>query len=282
MADLGRKALDLPEELSSDIIQKTQDQSAVMQLARAIALPGNGVAIPVITGDATAKWVEETAKKPVSNPTVTKRIMKPYKLAVIETFSDEFIRDLPALYQALVARIPLSLAKVFDSTVFGAVTAPGENFDQLSKCTAQDIKTDTYKGLVAADADIAAHDGITNGFVLSPQGKSILLTAVDGNKRPLFINSAADGAIPQILSAPTYQSKGAYVSGTPNVVGFAGDWTQAMYGMVNGLQVSMTNQATVGDINLFEQNMTAIRAEMEVGFIADTTVFNKLTDGAAT
>ena len=30
-------------------------------------------------------------------------------------------------------------------------------------------------------------------------------------------------------------------------------------------------------INLFQQNMFAVRAEIEVGFRCDTTVFNKLT-----
>lgn len=281
MSDINRSAINLPPEVSGEILQKTQEQSAVMQLARAITLPGQGVSIPVITGDPTAEWVEETAKKPVSNPTVSKKTMTPYKLAVIETFSMEFTRDAATLYDALIGRLPLSLAKVFDSTVFGGTTKPGDNFDQLSTCTAQSIKTDAYKGLVAADADIADHDGITNGYVLSPKGRAVLLSAVDGQGRPLFINSVAEGAIPQILSAPTYSSKGAYVAGTPNTLGFAGDWTQAIYGVVNGMQISISDQATVNDINLWQQNMVAIRAEMEIGFRADTTVFNKLTDAAS-
>lgn len=281
MPDINRSAINLPPEVSGEILQKTQEQSAVMQLARAIILPGQGVSIPVITGDPTAEWVEESAKKPVSNPTVSKKTMTPYKLAVIETFSMEFTRDAATLYDALIGRLPLSLAKVFDSTVFGGTTKPGDNFDQLSACTAQSIKTDAYKGLVAADADIADHDGITNGYVLSPKGRAVLLSAVDGQGRPLFINSVAEGAIPQILSAPTYSSKGAYVAGTPNTLGFAGDWTQAIYGVVNGMQISISDQATVNDINLWQQNMVAIRAEMEIGFRADTTVFNKLTDAAS-
>lgn len=281
MPDINRSAINLPPEVSGEILQKTQEQSAVMQLARAITLPGQGVSIPVITGDPTAEWVEESAKKPVSNPTVSKKTMTPYKLAVIETFSMEFTRDAATLYDALIGRLPLSLAKVFDSTVFGGTTKPGDNFDQLSACTAQSIKTDAYNGLVAADADIADHDGITNGYVLSPKGRAVLLSAVDRQGRPLFINSVAEGAIPQILSAPTYSSKGAYVAGTPNTLGFAGDWTQAIYGVVNGMQISISDQATVNDINLWQQNMVAIRAEMEIGFRADTTVFNKLTDAAS-
>lgn len=281
MAEVNRKTIALPAEVSAEILQKTQEQSAVMQLARQITLPGRGVVIPVITGDPKAKWVAETEKKTVSNPTVSKKEMQAYKLAVIETFSNEFQRDLKALYDALVARLPLALGKEFDATVFGATDVPGENFDTLKNCTAQEIGTDAYKGLVAADADIADHDGITNGIVLAPAGKAVLLSAVDGNKRPLFINSAAEGAIPMVLGVPTKQSKGAYVAGTPATVGFAGDWTQAMYGTVEGVKVAVTDQATVTagseTINLWQQNMFAVRAEIEVGFRADLDVFNRLT-----
>ena len=275
----------LPGQVSSEIWQKTQESSAVMGLARRIALPGLGVTIPVITGDPEAAWVGETDKKPVKRGTLATKQMTPYTLAVIVPFSNQFRRDLPGLYDALVQRLPNALGKKFDQTVFGGVTAPGSNFDTLKGCTAQEIGTDAYKGLVAADADVAAHDGILNGWVLSPQGKAVLLNAVDGNKRPLFINSVAEGAVPMILGARAGYSKGAYIADSTtakkNVVGFGGDWTQAVYGTVEGVQISISDQATLEDgsstINLFQQNMFAVRAEIEVGFRCDTTVFNKLT-----
>lgn len=275
----------LPGQVSSEIWQKTQESSAVMGLARRIALPGLGVTIPVITGDPEAAWVGETDKKPVKRGTLATKQMTPYTLAVIVPFSNQFRRDLPGLYDALVQRLPNALGKKFDQTVFGGVTAPGSNFDTLKGCTAQEIGTDAYKGLVAADANVAAHDGILSGWVLSPQGKAVLLNAVDGNKRPLFINSVAEGAVPMILGARATYSKGAYIADSTaakkNVVGFGGDWTQAVYGTVEGVQISISDQATLEDgsstINLFQQNMFAVRAEIEVGFRCDTTVFNKLT-----
>lgn len=203
----------LPGEVSSEILQKTQESSAVMSLAQQIKLPGLGVTIPVITGDPEAAWVAETGKKPVKRGTLDTKIMQPYTLAVIVPFSNQFRRDVPALYKQLVSRLPLALAQKFDATVFGGVTAPGSNFDTLKSCTAQEIGTDAYAGLVAADADIAEHNGILNGWVLSPKGKALLLNAVDGNKRPLFINNVAEGAVPMILGSRTLQSKGAYLSG---------------------------------------------------------------------
>ena len=278
---INRTNYPLPNDVSSEIIQKTQEASAVMQLARQIPLPGKGVEIPVILSDPTAEWVSETGLKPVSTPTLDKKIMTAYKLAVIVPFSNEFKRDEAALYNALVGRLPGVLAETFDATVFHGA-APGSNFDTLAACTAQSIGAGVeYAGLVAADGDIADHDGINNGFVISPKGKNALLLATDGNDRPLFINSVAEGAIPMILGVRTLQSKGSYKAGTPNVVGFAGDWTKAAYGVVDGINVGYSEDATLVSgnttINLFQQNMFAVRVEMEVGFRADTTVFNKLT-----
>jgi len=282
----NRTSVDLPVEVSQEILAKTQEDSAIMRLARRIALPGRGVAINVITSDPQAAWVGETNAKPVSDPGLATKIMRAYKLAVIVPFSNEFRRDVASLYDALVERLPRALAQKFDATVFGNGTAPGSDFDTFGSITAQAIGGNlTYSGLVAADGDIATHGGIMNGIVLAPQGKSLLLGATDNDRRPLFINNVSEGAVPVVLGARTIQSKGAYVAGTPNKVGVAGDWTQAMYGTVEGVVINYSEDATLvnGDdtINLFQQNMFAVRAEIEVGFRADTSVFNALTDATS-
>ena len=277
----NRTNISLPPEGAAEILAKTQEASAVMSLARQIALPGRGVSIPVITADPEAAWVGETEAKTVANPTLGTKVMEPYKLAVIVPFSNEFRRDAAALYDELVRRLPLALAQKFDATVVGAVQAPGSNFDTFAAATAQNISNpNTYSSLVAADADIATHGGIMNGIALSPQGKSVLLGAVDGDSRPLFINNVSEGAVPMVLGAKTVLNKGVY-DGTNHVVGIAGDWSQAMYGTVEGVVIDYSSDATLTSgnttINLFQQNMFAVRAEIEIGFRADTSCFNRLT-----
>lgn len=283
----NRTSIDLPVDVSREILQKTKDSSAVMQLARQIALPGRGAAINVITSDPEAAWVAETGAKAVKNPGLETKVMRAYKLAVIVPFSNEFRRDVAALYDALIQRLPGALAKKFDETVFGGVAKPGSDFDNFASCTAQLISTDAYGGLVAADTDIATHGGILNGFAIAPQGKGILLAAKDKNDRPLFINSVAEGAVPMILGAKTVLARGAYVEGDEaNTVGAAGDWTQALWGTVEGVKIDYSSDATLTYknqsnqdviVNLFQQNMFAVRAEIEVGFRADTSCFNLLT-----
>lgn len=290
----NRTNIALPNDVSSEILQKTQEESIIMRLARSIQLPGRGTQIPIIAGDPTADWVTETAPKPVSNPTLDKKIMQAHKLAVIVPFSDEFRRDAAALYDALVARLPGVLAKKFDNTVLFGSSGALANFDDFSAVTAQSLQSSVYGGLVAADTDIGEHGGIVNGYVLSPQGRGVLLGALDGQNRPIFIDSVADGGIPRILGAPTYFTSAAYKAGTatvgstpgdPDIIGFAGDWTKAMYGTVEGVQIAYSSDATLSIdtgtdtvlVNLFQQNMFAVRCEIEVGFVAQTEYFNALT-----
>ena len=296
----NRSNITLPTEVSSEILAKTLESSAIMRLARRITLPGRGLTIPVITSDPTAAWVAETAEKPVSNPSLTTKLMTPYKIAVIVPFSKEFLRDMRMLYDELVRRLPYALGLTFDKTVIGATNAPGDNFDTFAACTAQSLiatsDASLYDGLVAAVTDVAEHNGSLNGWAVSPTAVGLLLGAVDSTGRPLFIDSAADGAVPKLLGAPTYSSKGltkagtAGSDGTPAIIGVGGDWTQAMFGTVEGVQVDVSDQATVTvgsgtsqeAINLWQRNMVAVRAEIEVGFRADTSVFNLLTGAVPT
>lgn len=297
MADINRttNSVALPSDVASEILQKTKAESAIMKLSRKIDLPGRGVTIPVITGDPTAAWVAETGVKPVSNGTPATKLMGAYKLAVVETFSKEFVRDAKALYDALVDRLPAALGGKFDATIIGATSKPdGANMDTFGSCQKQSIlnaNNGTYLGLVAADSDIATHGGVVNGYAFGAQGRALLLTAVDTTNRPLFMASANDGVVDKVLGNPTYFNKNLYKAGTPGtsgtaaVVGIAGDWSKALFGTVAGVEISVSDQATltVGSgtsattINLWQQNMVAVRAEIEVGFRADTECFNLLT-----
>ena len=288
----NRTNITLPAEVSQEILQKTQSASAIMQLARQIPLPGRGAQIPVITSDPSAAWVDETDAKAVSNPGLSTKLMQAYKLAVIVPFSDEFRRDAAALYDALISRLPLALAQKFDSTVIGAVGAPGGNFDSFSGCTTQSLipsGSDTlYDGLIAAYGDIATHGGSLNGFAMSPTGVGLLLGATDSTGRPIFVNGV-DGAINRVIGHQVVEGRGLYKAGeagvgtapgTPAIVGIAGDWSQAMYGTVEGVQIRFADQTGLtinsNQVNLWEHNMFAVRAEIEIGFRADTDCFNLL------
>lgn len=277
----------LTPEQSAEIWSAAEYTSAAMQLAQRVDLPGSGVSVDIITGEPEADWVSETDEKPVSRPTFGSKLMTPYTAAVIVPFSNQFRRDKARLYAEVVRKLPQALAKKFDQTVFGPDTgAPGDNFDTLGGAPQVGIAGNTYAGLIAADQAIATGGGILNGWALSPQARGLLLGAVDGSGRPLFINNIqTDGAVPALLGSPVYQTKGIYQEGTPARLGFAGDWSSAHYGVVENISLSISDQATINDggtqLNLWQRNMFAVRAEFEVGFrVRDINHFASLTGAA--
>ena len=275
----------LPEEVSAEIWGATIEGSAFMANARRITIPGTGLKVQTITGEPTANWVDETAAKPVSNHTLGKKTIVPYKLAVIEAFSMEFLRDADALYAELVRRLPLALGTKFDQTIMGT-TAPGSGFDVLGGCTAVSLTPTSpatvYDQFLAVDGNVATAGGVMDHIILAPQGRAKVLAAVDGDKRPLFTAGVETGVINPILGATVSTSKNVYVDLTTDVIGIAGDFTKALYGTVEGIQIAVSDQATLGKgdnaINLWQQNMIAVRAEVEVAFAVEGTgYFNLLT-----
>lgn len=291
----NRTNITLPMEVSNEILQKTQEASIIMRLAEQTPLPGRGLAIPVILSDPEAEFVAETDAKPVSNPGLGTKLMQPHMLSVIVPLSNQFRRDANALYNAIVARIPNALGKKFDKVCFFGPTGSSlANFDDFSAVAQASLQSSVYLGLVAADTDISEEGGLLNGFAFSPQGRGMLLSALDSQNRPLF-NNVGDGNINRVLGAPTYFSGAAYKAGAaasgsdaavPDIVGFAGDWTKARWGTVEGVKIDISDEATLTytdeneqtvTINLWQRNMFAVRAEIEVGFVAQTAYFNALT-----
>ena len=282
----------LPKEISSEIWANAVNESLIMSASRGVALPGGGLTIPMITGDAEADWVNETDEKPVSDATVGSKSMTPYKLAVIETFSNEFRRDLPALYAELARRLPSALGRKFDATVVNG-TAPGSNFDVLTNSPSQVVDaTDTVEDLAAVLQAVSVANGDLSHWLIAPQLEgTVRLAKTPGTGTYAFLSDARNdnGSIGSIFGRPVLKSNALYtagVSGTSDaVVGIAGDFARsAIYGTVEGISVDITDTATVNkggtQLNLWQRNMFAIRAEVEVGFIVrDGAHFVKLTDG---
>ena len=283
----GTSNIALPAEVSEEIWGNAVDQSYFMQAARQIRIPGTGTTIQIIATDPEADWVDETEPKPVDTATFGKKVLTPYKLAVIEPFSNEFRRDLPGLYEELVRRLPGALAAKFDQTILGT-TAPGTGFDVLGTAATQGIAGDTFAGFVAADAAIATTTGgMMNHIGLSGMGRSLVLGATDQSGRPLFIPDATEGTVGRILGAPVVVNRNLGVAGTPNIVGIAGDFSRAVWGSVEGVKISVSDQATLVSNNnplpLWQMNMLAVRAEICVGFVVyDEDDFVLLTDDEAT
>jgi HK97 family phage major capsid protein len=302
MVDISRSTTNvsslLPADVSSEIHAKMLEASAVQQLARRVSVPGSGLTIPVISGEPTADWVAETAEKPVSRATLNKLTLTPKKLAVIEPFSDEFRRDLPGLYAELARRLPNALAAKFDAeALFGNRNQIGSLYDEgeassTNANTQQLDTTDTYGDVLAGITTVASNGYDATGVVVSPAGEALLMGATTATGVPMFMPSAITGsAVGQVFGRPVFRSRRLATAGTGQdldgsgsgttsftALGIVGDWTEAIWGTVEGVKIAFSDQATLtdgsGTLNLWQRNMFAVRAEIEIGFVvADPKAF---------
>ena len=278
----GTTGVNIPAELSDVILGGLGENSAVMQLANRVNVTARGVTMNVITGDPEPEWVEESTEKPVGQPTFANKELKPYTLSVIVPFSNQIRDDYSALYEAVSERLPRALGRKFDRTVLQGTGAPDTNFDTLADCDAVAIDTDTYTNVVGGFTAVAEAGGEVNGAILSPQGNGVLMTARTTSGDLEFPGFAPNQPL---LGVNTFTRAAAYQSGTPSTLGFVGDWSQAYYGIVGDVELKYSEQATLNDgtntINLWQRNMFAILAEVQVGFVVtDDSYFARYTTTA--
>jgi HK97 family phage major capsid protein len=292
----GSSEIFLPPEVSGEIWQRVFEQSIVAQLARQVPITAPGQIFPIINGVPTADWVGETQEKPLTKSGVGSKFIKPYKIATVMAFSKEFKRDIPSLYNAFVNQLPLAIANKFDQTVFFG-PSPGTGFDTLTNIPTIEIARNvpgdattlgaSYRSLLGALATVATNWGEVDAWVINSVGEIQFLSELDSLGRPYFSltpgSMVPSGAIGSMLGRPVYRSRhvtsstaGSGLVDATHVddrrtVGFAGDWSNAaVWGQIGGIQVSMSEHATINDggtlINLFQRNMFAVLVETELVF----------------
>lgn len=290
----------LTPEMSSEIWTDSIKQSALTQLATRVNLPGKGVKWQTLNAPNAAEWVGETAEKPVVDPSFGSKTMIPYKLAQIITVSEEFTRDAANLWNAVQAQASEAIAQAIDKTFLaGTIPLPGaDGVDTLADAQTVSVKNGKYVDFVKIATTVLDNNGDLNGIAITNKGLSKFLSAVDENGRPLMVPGVGSTELGSAFGARMIKSPWGYkeavkastepkVNAAPEVLGVAGDWTQAYYGTVQGIRIKMTDTATVKKgattINLWQRNMIAFLVETEVGFIVrDKSKFVVITgDNAA-
>ena len=285
----------LNREQSEAIFEKAARQSVVQTLARRVPLGINGQSIPVVTGKVTAGWVAEGAQKPASSGTMALKTMDPKKLAAIAVVSAEVVRANPGGYMdVLRPQIAEAFAVAFDSAALHGTSSPfSTNLDTGSSTqeftgTAPAF-TAVYDDLNAGLSTLVNADKDPNGFAFDRRMEPVLNGAKDTSGRPLFLDATytdAAGPIRQgsLLGYQTVVGKGIYAA-TPKIYGYLGDWSQVAWGAVGGISYKVSTEATVTIngtlVSLFENNLVAILAEAEYGFLVnDAASFVKYTNAS--
>jgi HK97 family phage major capsid protein len=296
----------LNREQAGPIFERAAQMSVVQRLAREIPLGGNGVSVPVVTGRLSAGWVAEGAAKPASAGTMALKTMDPKKLAVIAVVSAEVVRANPGNYMNIIREqvaeafaIGFDKAALYDQGPDG--TAGAGPFATFVAQTTKAVEIGTtaaasggiHGDLVAALSLLVNDDKRLTGWALDDEFEPLLLGATDTTGRPLYIDLPSDDTSPavarpgRLLGRPSFIGEGVSndIVGAGNIIGFGGDWTQAAWGVIGGINYDVSTEATV-TINgaltsLWENNLVAVRAEAEYGFLVnDTAAFVELTNAA--
>src|SRR5690606_11577468 len=254
---------------SSDLVQ---------QLARQVTMGQHGTNIPVWTGKPTAGFVDEGQAKPTSEVSATVKKMVPHKLAVIVPVSAELVRANPlGVIQHTQADMVEALAIAFDNAVLHGVNSPyAQDLSDVTNVAELDTNgVGAYNSFNNVLRTLVTNGKKLTGFALDSVVEPDLNVAVDGTGKSIFVESATDAN--DVVRQGRLLGRSAFLSDNlksadGSIVGFAGDWSQIVWGQVASIQVDITDQATIeltggGTLNLWQQNMLALRAEVEYGVL---------------
>ncbi|WP_103529516.1 phage major capsid protein [Streptomyces sp. SM12] len=296
--DSGTFAGHIPPELSEPIFREAVKNSVAMPLIPQVPLGPAGKAIPIFTGTPTAEWVEEAGAKPLVSGSVSMQHMKSHKIAAIFAVSAEVARANPVRFmEQMRTKLSESFGLAFDNAFFhgGGSGSSNSPFDQSLSQTTKTVELGSalpseggvYRDMVSVLASLTDDRKSLRSWALDSQIEPHLLTSLDANGRPFFVESAYTGTAPAIrtgslLGRPVSMSDG--LRRDSDVLGFAGDFRQAIWGVVGGINYDVSTQTTLplgpnGEmISLWQHNLVAVRAEAEYGFlINDVEAFAKIT-----
>lgn len=287
----------LSPAMSGPIFDEAARRSVVQSLTRRVPLGASGQTIPITSAKPVAGWVTEGNIKPATAGGRTLETMTPFKLAAILVVSAEVVRADPGGYVASARSelaeafaIAFDYAALYDLGGDGTGTGPfPDAIDDTTKSVelgtnAQNVGgiwADLVDGLRLLVADGKRLTGFALGDIVEPE----LLSAVDSSGRPIFVDTPLDETVAavrpgRLMGRPSFMGEGV---ANGDVVAFAGDWSQAVWGVVGGITYDVSTEATVtigGALqSLWERNLVAIRAEAEYGFhVHDVEAFVKYTD----
>lgn len=293
----------LTPEMAQPYFDEAAKNSVVQQVARKVPLGINGQTIPVVTAKMTASWVDEAGSKPNSKGTMGLKTISPKKIAAIAIVSAEVVRANPGGYMDQIRpQIAEAFASAFDTAVLHGTSTPFAQFlDQTTKAVelGSNVAAD---GGVWADINAALRllvdDGKKlSGFLFDDIVEPTLNASVDSNGRPLFVESiytdtnnpsSPASLVPavrtgRVMGRPTFMADGVATTDLDTVVGYAGDWSQCVWGSIGGIAYDVSTEASVtidGTLtSLWENNLMAIRAEAEYGFLCnDVNSFVRLVN----
>lgn len=267
----------------TDIIMKdVAENSLVMQLGQYHEMDGlQEKTVYVQTDGVSAYWVNETEKIKTDKPEVVPVTLKAHKLGIILVASREalnytwqkFFEDMkPQIVEAFHTKID-------EAGLLGHETPFANSVAKSAKDASHVIVGPiNYENLLKLEDALYEADVNPNAFVSKVQNRSALRESRDGDKKSIYdkATNTIDGITTVDLKSKQFK-KGDLL---------AGDFNSLIYGVPYNInfkiseegQISTMKNADGSPINLFEQEMVAVRVTMDIAvMVTKADAFAKLT-----
>lgn len=272
----------------TDIIMKdVAENSVVMQLGQYHEMDGlQEKTVFVQTDGVSAYWVNETEKIKTDKPEVVPVTLKAHKLGIILVASREalnytwrkFFDDMkPQIVEAFYTKIDEAGLLGHETPFANSVAKAAKDANHVI------VGPINYQNLLDLEDKLYEADINPNAFVSKVQNRSALREARDGDKKSIYdkATNTIDGITTVDLKSKQFK-KGDLL---------AGDFNSLIYGVPYNInfkiseegQISTMKNADDTPINLFEQEMVAVRVTMDIAvMVTKADAFAKLTATAET
>lgn len=267
----------------TDIIMKdVAENSVVMQLGQYHEMDGlQEKTVYVQTDGVSAYWVNETEKIKTDKPEVVPVSLKAHKLGIILVASREalnytwekFFEDMkPQIVEAFYTKID-------EAGLLGHETPFANSVAKSAKDSSQVVVGPiNYDNLLKLEDKLYEADINPNAFVSKIQNRSALRESRDGDKKTIYdkATNTIDGITTVDLKSKQFK-KGDLL---------AGDFNSLIYGVPYNINFKISEEGQISTmknsdgtpINLFEQEMVAIRVTMDIAvMVTKANAFAKLT-----
>jgi len=273
----------LYKEFTDIIMKEVAQNSIVMQLGKYHEMDGKQEkTVHVQTDGVSAYWVNETETIKTDKPEIVPVTLRAHKLGIILLASREalnytwekFFEDMkPQIVEAFYTKID-------EAGLLGHETPFANSVAKAAKDASKVIGGPvTYENILKLEDKLLDDDIEINAFVSRVSNRSALRDARDGDKKTIYDKDTnkLDGTVVVDMKSKQFK-KGDLI---------AGDFDNLIYGVPYNInykiseegQITTVKNADGTPVNLFEQEMIAIRCTMDIAvMITKTNAFAKLTD----
>jgi HK97 family phage major capsid protein len=282
----------IPEEVSNEMLGKATETSAVLQLFRRIPVGRAQVRFPVLSALPTASFVNgDTGLKATTEVNWANKYMNIEEIATIMPVPDNVAADVDAnIWDTSMPYLVEAFGRTLDQAVFFGVGAPssyptnvltaltsaGNNVTEGSTAAQGGYFGDVDKLYAKLEAD--GFD--VTGWVGATSAKSQLRTARDSQGRKLDAGRVS-GPVDSLDGYPiAYPMRGLWPTTSGSVRLFAGDWSKFLVGVRQDITLKVLTEGVIQDgtgaiqYNLGQQDMTALRLVLRVGWVCANTINN--------